>query len=204
MNDYLTTDDLVLYINKTEHITVKEKNKFNLNKKHIFGSIVIIAVLHLVFIALPMILGNNTKDILGYQYEIVIEKNQDLDGEILGQVLKIEPILFENLNSGDHVLIYGLYGNNYYWEVEVVEINQVEQTLSVTFDDVIRNTYHIDDIEGQIAGSSNMISTFYYTASTIRGFISMILLHAIIVYGTYYLMFQRNKKKIDEGDQHEK
>src|SRR5690554_3975494 len=151
-----------------------------------------------------MILGNNTKDILGYQYEIVIEKNQDLDGEILGQVLKIEPILFENLNTGDHVLIYGLYGNNYYWEVEVVEINQIEQTLSVTFDDVIRNTYHIDDVEGQIAGSSNMISTFYYTASTIRGFIPMILSHAIIVYCTYYLMFQRNKKKIDEGDQNEK
>lgn len=195
MNDYLTTDDLVLCTNKTEHITVKEKKKFKLSKKHIFGSIVIIAVLHLVFIALPMILGNNTKDILGFQYEIVIEKNQDLDGEILGQVLKIEPIIFEDLNSGDHVLIYGLYGNNYYWEVEVVEIYENQQTLDVTFDDVIRNRFHIEDIAGQVAGSSNLISTFYYTASTIRGFIPMILLHAIIVYGTYYLCFKEIRKR---------
>lgn len=200
MNDYLSTDDLILYINKTDATVVKEKKKFKLNKKHIFGSIVIIAVLHLVFMALPLILGDSTKDILGYQYEIVIDKNQELDEEIIGQVLRIKPIDFENLEIGGNVLIYGLYGNNYYWEVEVLEINQTDQTISATFDDVIRNTYHIDDVKGQIAGDSNFIGTFYYTASTIRGFIPMVLLHSIIVYATYYFMYQNKKKIIEKGE----
>ncbi len=188
--------------NNLDNIEVKDKKKFKLNKKHIFGSIVIIAVLHLVLMAMPLVFKEQSKNLLGYQYQIVIHKNQELDEELNGQVMRIRPLELDEISIGDTVLIYGLYSNNYYWEVEVLEINQQSATIKATFDDVIRNTYHVDEVGGEVNGTSNFIGTFYYTASTPRGFVSMVILHALALFVTHYFMFQK-KKKIEEGDLNE-
>lgn len=203
MNDYLSTEDLVLYLNKPDKIEVKTKKKFKLNKKHLFGSIVVIAVLHLVFMSLPLVLGQQTKDILGYQYGIAIDRSQEIDEVVEGRLYRITPIDINDIEIGSYVLILGLYGNQYYWEVEVLEVDIDNQTIRATFDDIISRTYHIDDVSGVIADSTNLIGAIYYTASTPRGFISMVILHALILYGTYYMMFQNKRKLTHKGESNE-
>jgi len=100
-------------------------------------------------------------------------------------------------------LVYGLYGNDFYWEVEVLENDTVNQEVEATFDDVIRNRYSYDEIEGIYTEEASIIGIFYYTASTPRGFITMIVLHALIVYITFYVMF-KDKDKILKDQKDEK
>jgi hypothetical protein len=174
LDKYLTTDDLILYLNKSDKIdviekkTIKEKKKLKLNKKHIYVSIVILAVLHLVFTALPMVFKDSSNVLLGHQYEIVFSKDQESTQRLVGSVVRIENIDPQTIEVGDHVLVYGLYENNYYWEVTVVDINFANQTVDATYDDVIRNTYTYDEIEGLISQEANLMGIFYYTASTPR------------------------------------
>jgi hypothetical protein len=168
------------------------KNKI---KRIIFGSIVILAVLHLVFMALPMISKDLSKEIFNYQYVIAISKDQEIDEDLTGEVVRLKIIDKTTLNSGDRVLVFGLYDSSYYWEVEILDNDITNQEVEATFDDVIRNRYSYDEIEGIYTDEANIIGIFYYTASTPRGFITMIILHALIVYIVHYVMF-KDKNKI--------
>ena len=188
-----------MYINHESQTIVVEDQKDHNNqkklKKIIFGSIVIIAVLHLVFMELPMISKDFTKDVFGYSYVIAISKDQEIDEDLVGEVVRLKTIDKETLNSGDRVLVFGLYGNDYYWEVEVLNNDITRQEVEATFDDTIRNRYSYDEVEGIYTQQANIVGVFYYTASTPRGFITMLILHALIVYIVHYTMF-KDKDKI--------
>ncbi len=197
MKDLFTTDELLVNL-KTNVVEINEKKrkKFKLNKKHIFGSIVFIAVLHLVFMALPMISKDFTRDLLGYQYVIAIPKDQEIDGDLTGNVIKLKDMNPSEVKVGDRILIYGLYSNDFYWEVEVLDHDNENQTIEATFDDIIRNRYTYDQIEGIYGAESNIVGVFYYTASTLRGFLMMVFLHALIIYIVYYQVFSNQSKKV--------
>jgi hypothetical protein len=199
LNELLSTEDLLLYLNhKSEQVVTKKSKKpmhKNKIKRIIFGSIVILAVLHLVFMALPMISKDLSKEIFNYQYVIAISKVQDIDEDLTGEVVRLKIIDKTTLNSGDRVLVFGLYDSSYYWEVEILDNDITNQEVEATFDDVIRNRYSYDEIEGIYTDEANIIGIFYYTASTPRGFITMIILHALIVYIVHYVMF-KDKNKI--------
>jgi hypothetical protein len=199
LNELLSTEDLLLYINHESQTIIVEEHKKPINKNKlkriIFGSIVIIAVLHLVFMALPMISKDFTKDVFGYRYVIAISKDQEIDEDLVGEVVRLKTIDKEALSPGDRVLVFGLYGNSYYWEVEVLDNDTTDQVVEATFDDVIRNRYNYDEIEGMYTKQANIVGVFYYTASTPRGFITMLILHALIVYIVHYTMF-KDKDKI--------
>jgi copper chaperone CopZ len=115
-----------------------------------------------------MVFKDFSNVLLGHQYEIVFSKDQESTQRLVGSVVRIENIDPQTIEVGDHVLVYGLYENNYYWEVTVVDINFANQTVDATYDDVIRNTYTYDEIEGLISQEANLMGIFYYTASTPR------------------------------------
>lgn len=201
MNDYLTTEEILLSLSQNKEVIikkekiVKEKKKFKLNKKHIFWSIVVLAVLHLVFMAIPFAMQENSSDILGYQYGVVFKKNQDTAGQLVGNVTSIEQINVEEIEVGDDILIFGLYDQgDYYWQLEVTEIDVNAQTLRATFDGNIKNLYTFDEVQGEVGEEANLVGLFYYTASTPRGFIIMIFFHALIIYVAYYFLIQKKKK----------
>lgn len=207
LNELLSTKDLLLYINHESQTDDVEDQKKHINQKKlkriIFGSIVTLAVLHLVFMALPLISKDISKNLFGSQYVIAISKDQEIDEDLIGEVVRLKTIDKAALNPGDLVLVYGLYGNDFYWEVEVLENDTVNQEVEATFDDVIRNRYSYDEIEGIYTEEASIIGIFYYTASTPRGFITMIVLHALIVYITFYVMF-KDKDKILKDQKDEK
>lgn len=206
MDKFLTTEEIILSLNriKDKNIIVdnilKEKKNFKINRKHIFWSIVIITVLHLVFMGLPLVLKENSSSLMGYEYGVVFKKNQDATGQLIGNVTRVESIDPNQINVGDDILIFGLYDvGDYYWQVEVVDINESAETLRATYDGVIKNTYAFDEIQGEIGNEANLVGMFYYTASTPRGFIIMIFFHALIIYVAHYVLIQ-NKKKDKENE----
>lgn len=206
MDKFLTTEEIILSLVQSKEKTIAEykklenKEKLKKNKKLIFWSIVILAVLHLVFMALPLALKENSSSIMGYEYGVVFKKNQDATGQLVGNVTRVESIDPNQINPGDDVLVYGLYDvGDYYWQVEVVDIDENAQTLRATYDGVIKYTYTFDEIQGEIGDEANLIGMFYYTASTPRGFIIMIFFHALIIYVAHYFLIQ-NKKKDKENE----
>jgi hypothetical protein len=80
---FLTTEEILLaithkYNTPDEPIAKKEKNKAKkiLNKYVIYWSIVFIAVLHLVFAAIPLLIKDKGLSLLGYRYEITYQFNE--------------------------------------------------------------------------------------------------------------------------------
>lgn len=204
MKDLLTTEDLLLNLNhKIDKIEVKKTKTFKINKKIIYGSIVFIAVLHLVFMALPMISKDLTKNLFGYQYVIAIPKDQEIDGDLSGSVIRLKSLNPNEIEIEDRILVYGLFSNDFYWEVEVIDHDVINQTIEATFDNIIRYTFTYEDIEGEAGNEASFIGVFYYTASTFRGFITMIILHALIIYILHYAMF-KDKDKILKDQKDEK
>lgn len=192
MNQYLNTDDLLAKVSESQAKIKEQKpkgKKINY-KKIIFVSIAVLAVLHLVFMAIPLVLQERSRDILGYQYVVVIQQDQPLATELKGHVVLLERINRDALKIGDKVLIFGLYGSEYYWEVEINAIDAVNQTVLATFDNVITNEYTFNQVTGAAGRNANVFGVAYYTASTISGFIYMTLFHIIIVGVLYYTMFK--------------
>lgn len=192
MNQYLNTDELLAKVTESQ-VRLKEpkpKHRKINYKKIIFVSIAVLAVLHLVFMSIPLIFQERSRDILGYQYVVVITKNQPLAAELKGHVVTIEEINRDSLKIGDKVLIFGLYGSEYYWEVEINSIDALNQSVQATFDNVITNTYEFSQISGTIGRTANVFGVAYYTASTLSGFIYMMIFHVIVVGVIYYTMFK--------------
>jgi hypothetical protein len=197
LNEYLTTDQLLklLKTSVADNHEPKPKKTFKLNKKFIYVSIAVLAVLHLVYMAIPLVFQEKTKDLLGFQYVVAIGQNQAIDTELVGKVYLMKKVDSQSLEVGTHVLVYGLFSSSVYWEVEITAINLDQQTVSATFDGVISNTYQFNDIKGLALRDANVIGIAYYTASTPNGFIYMTLFHVIILGITYYLMFGFEWKK---------
>ena len=200
MSDLLSTDELLLYTNEhkgssdSNSINEQKENRVKFNKKYLFGSIVFIAVLHLIFMALPMISSNLAKNIFGYQYIIAITNDQALNDNLTGTVVKISDFNPNDIEIGKSVFIYGLYDRDIYWEVDVLENDSNQEQIEGTFDNIIRNTYTYDQIEGIYVNEANFIGIFYYTASTTRGFLTMMLFHGLMIYTVYYLMLNKKVK----------
>jgi hypothetical protein len=206
LDKFLTTEEIILSLKQDKEKYISDKNNFKeeknfkINKKHIFWSIVILTVLHLVFMGLPLALKENSSKVVGYEYGVVFKKNQDATGQLVGNVTRVESIDPNEIEVGDDILIFGLYDvGDYYWQVEVVDIDLNAQTLRATYDGIIKNTYTFDEVQGEIGEEANLIGIFYYTASTPRGFIIMIFFHALIIYVAHYFLIQ-NKKKEKENE----
>jgi len=92
LNELLSTKDLLLYINHESQTDDVEDQKKHINQKKlkriIFGSIVTLAVLHLVFMALPLISKDISKNLFGSQYVIAISKDQEIDEDLIGEVVR--------------------------------------------------------------------------------------------------------------------
>ena len=176
---------------KNKNVKIKNQKK----KKYIFGGIVIIAVLHLVFMALPMISRPLSKKILGYEYGVAVLRNQEIDQNLDGVVIKIVEPDLKTLKPGDYILINNYYNDDYYWELKVIENHVDDQIIKASFDEFIRHTYTYDQIDGIYHSHASFIGIFYYTATTPRGFIMMVFLHGLIIYISYYYLFKNQKEE---------
>lgn len=197
MDDYLTTDQLLILLKKSAEIVDESKPKkiFKLNKKFIYVSIAVLAVLHLVFMAMPLIFKDKTTQIIGYQYVVAIYQDQPIDDELIGKTFRMENVDFEDITAGSKVLVYGLYGSQVFWEVEVTSVDDEQQIVSATFDGIISNNYQMSEIRGLAIRDANVIGIAYYTASTPMGFLYIFLFHIIILAVLYYFMFVFKLKK---------
>jgi hypothetical protein len=189
---YLTTEELLLALSHQIDIklddqvkTTSNKLKRILNKHVIYWSIVIIAVLHLVFAAIPLVLSDKGLSLLGYRYDITYEYNAETSPEYELYIAVHKKIDKSSLSSDDAIVTYARFGTKYYSVESIIDINLDQQTIETSFDSIASNVYSFDEIEAVYVRRANQVETLYYIFGTIRGYIMLILGNLVVFGGTY-------------------
>jgi hypothetical protein len=198
--EYLSTEELLAQLARQKvtsdpHIQKKiKKLNIKINKKTIFWSFVVLAILHTLLIAIPLIMPNRGINILGTTNVLAVPNNQELDEELNTKIVVIKKFKLQDLEVGDNILIYGRYGTDIYWIEEVVEIRDSINELETTFDGFISNTVSIDDVNFIYVKDASFFGTIYYVSSNLRGFLVMASVQGLILSIIYGFYIKENKK----------
>ncbi len=218
MTDFLTTDELLAQLRRQEAGSVtpnsqtkkKDKKKFKINKKVLYWVLFAIAILHLIYISIPMILPDRGLGLVRYTNVIAVPIDQEVvvdetGFEISATVVLIEKFDPDKLEVGDLVVIYGKFGSNVYWVERVASFNLVDQTVTTTLDGYIAsedvNTF--DEIEGFFVRKASLAGTLTYVSSNTRGYLVMLTSHALVLSILYYL-YIRDKDKANQKKKNKK
>ena len=203
IQNLLNTDELINAIeeSKTDAFIVRKKHHHRKKREfYILWGIVIFAVLHLLLFSLPLMVGiHKTVDITGSARVIGIPYIEGNVAERPGQVIVLGRYDTDQISTGDHIIVYGLVNTTYYWEVEIVSIDQNNQTFNATYDGLFDATYSYDDIYGIYTRDANAVGIFLYVLSTWRGLIASFAVYASILI-VYYSMVYKEMKVIVQRD----
>lgn len=204
MNDYLTTEELVKALNRQTSEpqikeTIKEKKVINQKIKKV-GRIVYwvvlgFMILYSLYAVIPMVFEDRAVNFLGKSTILVIPNDQELDQDLTSDVVHIKKFSFDDINTGDRIIVYGKFGTDLYWMEQIVDINRENRTLDTTFGYFIRNTYSEDDIIATFDHHANTLSTIIYVATTPRGFASLLVIEVLILSVIYYYFVREPKEK---------
>jgi hypothetical protein len=217
LDRFLTTEELLLAISSNYHEQAvdtkanKGKNKIRkiLNKYVIYWSIVFIAVLHLVFAAIPMLFNDKGLGLLGYRYAITYQFNEETAPEYPLFIAVHHPFALERIQEDTLILIRGRFGTEYYNIEEIISIDENNKELTSTFDGTTTSTYSFDEIEAIFYRRANQFETLYFIFGTPRGFI-MLFIGNLVLFGGLYLMYinpkpllPKKSKKVVKNEQEE-
>lgn len=197
----MTTDEIILKLEKQRNSEIGEKQhvhtkkKFRFNKKTIFWIISGIAALHILFITIPLVLPNRGVNLLGYANIIAIPNTQELDEELYQRVVTVHPFHISDVKEGDKVIVYGRFSTQVYWVETIVDIREELGEIDTSFDGFIRNTSLIDDIEFKFVRESSFLGIIYFTSSNLRGYLVMLSTHVLILGLVHYFFINEKDKK---------
>lgn len=198
----MTTDELIRQLYKQRDSDIgekrqpeKTKKKIKFNKKTIFWIVTGIAILHILFITLPLVLPNRGINLLGYANVIAIPNTQELDEELYQRVVTVHPFDINDIEVGDKVIVFGRFSTEVYWVETVVEIREDLGEMDTSFDGFIRNTVQIEDIELKFVRESSFIGVIYFTSSNLRGYLVMLSTHVLILGLIHYFFINEKRKK---------
>jgi hypothetical protein len=200
----MTTDELLLMLKKQKLSEIgenrqlsdtKTKKKLKINKKTIFWIVTGIAILHILFITIPLVLPNRGINLLGYANIIAIPNTQELDEELYQRVVTIHTFKIDNAQIGDKVIVYGRFSTEVYWVETIVEIRLDLNEIDTSFDGFIRNTNQIEDINYIFIRESSLIGVIYFTSSNLRGYLVMLSTHVLILGLVHYFFINEKDKK---------
>jgi hypothetical protein len=218
LTNFLTTEELLAQLKRQEAGSVstnpqtkkKKTKKFKINKRVLYWILFAIAITHLIYISIPMILPDRGLGVVRYTNVIAVPIDQEVvvdetGFEISATVVLIEKFNPELLEIGDLVVIYGKFGSNVYWVERVSAFNLEEETVTTTLDGYIAsedvNTF--DEIEGFFVRKASIVGTLTYVSSNTRGYLVMLTSHALVLSILYYL-YIRDKDKANQKKNHKK
>jgi len=198
LTEYLSTDELLVFIEKQSEIpeynpNQKTKRKFKVQRKHIFWFVVLLAILHIFSQSITIFSENRGINTLGYTTVLAVPMNQELDDELIATVARIRKVDLDTLVIGEKVIIYGKYGSDFYWIEEIIAINLESNEITTTFDGLIANTIQFEDVEGVYIEDANFLQLLSYISSNTRGYVFLILTYALVLSAVYFLYV--NKKQ---------
>lgn len=198
----LSTDELVKALNEPDDDNVNHHQKDHQRKKRqyvIFWGIVAFAVLHLFYLALPLMLGiHQSVHLLGHARVVGIPYVEGVGIDRPGQVIYMGKYDIDEIAEEDFVMVYGLLDTNYHFEVEITSINTTNQTFTGSYDGAYEITFDFEDIDGIYVRDVNGFGVFLYVLSQWRGLLATAGIYASIIL-VYYMFVYKEMKVIKKG-----
>lgn len=211
MTDFLTTDELLAQLRRQAgdvvppHIRHKKSIPWKkvFNKKVLYWTIFALLILHLVYITIPMVLPDRGLGVVGYTNVIAVPIDEEVTidetgFEVKASVVLIRKFIPEEMQVGDLVVIYGKFGSNVFWVERVASFDLENRTLTTTLDGYTasEDVNSFDEVEGVFIRKATLAGTLTYVSSNTRGYLVMLLAHALVLSILYYVLI-RDKKKAE-------
>ncbi|PKK93824.1 MAG: hypothetical protein CVV61_02725 [Tenericutes bacterium HGW-Tenericutes-6] len=207
LNNFLTTEEILKRIHTSTstvqaqktHVpkavkSQKDVDRKNKIKKIIYFSLLALAIIHIVFVTIPLIAPAGAVNVIGRQYVMAVPNNQELDNELNTKIVQIKPFRIDDVSVGDAVVIYGKFGTNVYWVEEIVAIDYGNQTIDASFDGFLRNTYLYEEVSGTLIRETSLFGTLLFVATQARGYLALLVTYTVI-FGTVYYFYIREPKQ---------
>lgn len=174
-----------------------QNHKLQKVSKIIYWSIVILAVLHLLFLSLPLFL--NTEQLInlkGEQTLLVMTKGQS--SSFSRSIVVVRKLDDNDLATGNYIILYNAT-DDYYIEKQITSYSSGASTFYASYSNQIEDEYNVSDIVGVYKKDANFIQLLSYSSSTPLGYTSTAIVY-VIVLSLSYIIFIKNPS---EGDKHE-
>jgi len=193
MKNILIIDKTKNMINKLKNLSRRQKKKYVRIGFFIFGFLLLINVLVMM---IYLIDSNYKFRIFNHAYVDAVLPDQDIQGTMKLGIVRVKELNFDKLEVGDQVIVYNDFDLEVYWVETITSIDSTNLEIQSTYDDIISTTFSEDEILGEYIKDANFFGTVYYSASFLKGFIFLTIIHGIIGY-SYYFLFM-SKKEITE------
>jgi len=134
-------------------------------------------------------------NILTYTYISAVTPNQNVNRTMYLDIVKINEFSPSTIKVDDYVVIYYDFGLNEYFVEKVTQVNEVDQTITTTYDNITTTTNDFTDVIGTYEKEANFFGTIYYTSKFNTGYLLLVLGHAILL-AIYYLSFFDTEKRL--------
>ncbi len=202
----LTTDELLDQLKESLSDSYQTQLIHHKHKKiqyYIFWGIVAIAVLHLLLVSLPLMIGvKNTVNVIGQARVVGIPY---VPGEVLereGHTIVLNRYDVSNIAIDDHVVIYGILDTTYYWDVIITDFDVSQEIVSVSYDGLYSLDYSFNDIQGVYVRDANFMGIIMFVSSRITGLITTLVIYGSVI-TIYYVIVIKEIKVIEKRDHHE-
>jgi len=178
-----------------EVIKQKRKVKFKLNRKFFFFLAIIAALFHIFYVSIPLLSDNRGINAFGVTTILAVPSDQELGQFVNAKVVLIEQNDANLYEVGDNVVVYGEYGTDLNWVVEIVSIDENNHEAEITFDGVISHTVNLDDIEGKYVKIAGLMGIISYISSNLKGYIFLLGTYIVGFSMVYYFYIRKKKDK---------
>lgn len=170
----------------------QSKQKFNSDFfiKIGFYLISFFVLFNFIVFTLYLINANTDFKIFNHAYIEAITPDQDINNILKTGIVKINNIENIDLNEENYIIIYGDFNQEVNWVEKIVSID--DDSITVTYDNVISTTISKDEVIGVYSNNANFIGILLYFSSFVQSYLLLVILDIILMIVYYYYLVKRN------------
>ncbi len=155
----------------------------------------VLVIVHAIYVTLIYFDREYNFTILNRTYVSAVAPDQSINDVLSTDIVVIREVDIEELSPGDQIISYGDYGVNEYWVMQVNAVNETTNQVTYTYDGTVAFGTLASDIIGRYDHSANFIGTLYFSATFIRGYILLIMIHLFIIATAYFITYEHKEEQ---------
>ena len=179
-----------------DNLVVARKKKIRKIKKYILYVLLILFTINIGMMTIHRLDTTYDYPIFNHSYVNAISPGQNVNQTMYTDIVKINKFNSEEALVGDLVIIYSDFGIDEYWVEEITAIDQENQEISTTYDQITAQKIKFKDVLGSYNKQSNFIGTLYYTAKFNTGFLFLVTGHLLLLAFYYYTFLDENGRYV--------
>jgi hypothetical protein len=167
----------------------------------IFYILLVFVILNTIMMTLYFTDNEYTYRLFSHSYIEAILPEQPTNQSLVTGIVRIKEPAFETLESGEYVVTYDederllSTGGAFALVSEVLVNNQSDETLTITYDDVVSITLPYEEVIGEYQRDAGIVGTYYYTNLFFTGYAFLMISHIILIAGYYFVFIYGNPNR---------